>query len=296
MSKLLNRKFSLGNNLGFDTDAGGLTFARIQNQAARASICLQGAHVVDFTPAGSAPVLWMSSLAKFEHGTAIRGGVPVMWPWFGAKDGQPQHGFVRTLTWQVVEARQVDGSNTVLVLALSDTASTRENWPHGFDLRLEIHVGEELGVALTAWNTGHESIEAGGGFHPYLNVGDAGSIRVRGLSGCEYLDKVKDYARYPQDGDLRFLKEIDRVYVSTKTPVVVSDPVLGRRIRIEKTGSETTVVWNPWKDAARSMTDFPDTGYENMVCVEAVNAFDDVRKLVPGASHTIAQTISVQPL
>lgn len=294
MERLLNQKFSIANSLVFETDPNGLTFARIQNRAARASVCLQGGHVTDFTPVGGAPVLWLSPLAKIAHGVAVRGGIPVMWPWFGAKEGQPQHGFVRTLGWEVVDTRMVDEQNTVLVLAISDTASSRKNWPHGFDLRLEIQIGTELSIALTAWNTGHESIDAGGGFHPYFNVADSAKIRVRGLDGCEYLDKVKDYARYRQDGDLRFLKEVDRVYMSTASPVVISDPVLGRNIRIEKTGSETTVVWNPWKAVAASMSDFSDSGYEKMVCVEAVNAFDDVRHLAPGDSHTIAQRISVQ--
>lgn len=294
MDRLLNHKFSIANNLEFETGTNGLVFAKIQNRAAKASVCLQGGHVTDFTPVGNASVLWLSPLAKLARGVAIRGGVPVMWPWFGAKEGQPQHGFVRTLDWEVVDTRMLDEHNTVIVLALSDTASSRESWSHGFDLRLEIQVGSELSVALTAWNTGHESIEAGGGFHPYFNVGDSSKIRVRGLDGCEYLDKVKDYARYSQDGDLRFIKEVDRVYLSTSSPVTIFDPTLKRRIRIEKTGSDTTVVWNPWKEVAASMLDFSDSGYEKMVCVEAVNAFEDVRRLAPGDSHTIAQRISVQ--
>jgi len=219
-----------------------------------------------------------------------------MWPWFGAREGHAQHGFVRTLPWELVQADAVDDKNTTLVLALSDSAPTRHVWPHSFDLRLEIRIGAELEMSLTACNTGSKAVETGGGFHPYFNVGDVRSIRVRGLNGCEYLDKVRDYERFSLDGDLRFAQEIDRVFLKTRTPVVVADPVLGRRIRIEKTGSDTTVVWNPWKAVAAKMTDFPDNGYQEMVCVEAVNAFDDMRMLQPGQSHTITQTVSTQPL
>jgi len=117
-----------------------------------------------------------------------------MWPWFGARDGYPQHGFVRTLPWELVQAESLDEQQTKIVLALSDSVVTRKIWPHSFDLRLEILVGAELELKLTARNTGSETIETGGGFHPYFRVGDIRAISVRGLAGLEYLDKVADYA------------------------------------------------------------------------------------------------------
>jgi len=296
MDKVLNPQFAIPNQFQLVTFDSGLTFANIQNRSARASICLQGGHVTEFTPAGSSPVLWVSDKAKFEPGAAIRGGVPVMWPWFGAKQGYPQHGFVRTLPWELLRVDTVDDQNTRVVLALSDSAVTRNIWRHSFDLQLEILIGPELELRLTARNTGSASIETGGGFHPYFSVGDIRSISVRGLAGLDYLDKVTEYARYTLKGDLRFSAEVDRVFLNTQSSVVISDPALGRRIRIDKSGSDTTVVWNPWQEVAKQMTDFTDDGYREMVCVEAVNAFDDMRTLEPGASHAITQTISTQRL
>jgi len=66
---------------------------------------LHGAHVTKFQPKGQKPVLFMSAKSMFEPGKPIRGGVPICFPWFGARqDGQPgpAHGFARLVEWELV--------------------------------------------------------------------------------------------------------------------------------------------------------------------------------------------------
>ena len=78
-------RFAIPGQLSFREGAGGLTYADIDNHGGRATICLQGAHVVSFRPKSQQePVVWVSDAAKFAAGKSIRGGAPVCWPWFGA--------------------------------------------------------------------------------------------------------------------------------------------------------------------------------------------------------------------
>lgn len=285
------------NPVSVSSGRGGLKFVRVRNRAASGEVCLNGAHVTDFRPRGCDPVLWLSPIAEYQVGRAIRGGIPVMWPWFGKPDDNgPQHGLVRTALWQLLDVRQINPHKTEILLGLTDSAMTRAVWPHSFELQLRITVGHELELSLRAENTGHKAIQCGGGFHPYFNVGDISAVSVRGLAATEYFDKVKDFRRYRQDGDLRFVKEIDRVYLDHVADTQIIDRSLKRRIRVSKSGSHTTVVWNPWQEGARRMLDFPDDAFKSMVCVEAVNAFDDLVAIAPGHTHTISQTIRSESL
>ena len=63
-----------------------------------------GAHVTSWVPAGGTEALFLSRAAKFEPGSAIRGGVPVIFPQFAELGPLPKHGFARTQTWERVDA------------------------------------------------------------------------------------------------------------------------------------------------------------------------------------------------
>ncbi|MGB0583291.1 MAG: D-hexose-6-phosphate mutarotase, partial [Limisphaerales bacterium] len=266
----------------------GLPKAVIRHELAAAEVYLHGGHVAAFSPAGAGEVLWMSEEAVFAPPKPIRGGVPVCWPWFGPKEGFPQHGFARNRIWQVRGSEA--GS---LTLGLSDDEESREVWPHAFDLELSVTVGARLQLALRSRNTGVEPIEIGGALHTYFTVGAIDQIAIHGLEDCEYLDSLAGGEKKRQDGPVRFAGEVDRIYLDRNAFMEIDDPVLQRRIRVSKEGSATTVVWNPWVDKSAAMGDFPNDGYKSMVCIETTNAADDVHVLQPGGEHVMAQIVEL---
>ena len=298
-------RFAIAGQLSFRVGAGGLTYADIDNDGGRATICLQGAHLVSFRPKSQQhPVVWVSEDAKFAPGKSIRGGAPVCWPWFGAHASEssfPAHGFARTVPWEVIHSRRRNDAKTEITLQLVDNDQTRAQWPHASRLQLTIIVGETLEMRLATTNLGQAPIEIGEALHTYLQIGDIGKIQVSGLDGASYLDKVDNFAKKTQRGDIRFDGEVDRVYINTQADCVIDDPQLQRRIRIAKSGSDATVVWSPWLEKAQQMGDMgpgqqAQGGWREMVCVESANALDNVVTIAPGATHTLAVTYSVEPM
>jgi D-hexose-6-phosphate mutarotase len=149
---------------------------------------------------------------------------------------------------------------------------------------------------LVTQNNGKESFVLGEALHTYFHISDVAQMTIRGLENCEYLDKVGEPARRTQQGGIVIESEVDRVYVNTDKDCVIEDKGLKRAIRIAKTGSHSTVVWNPWTEKANKMGDFGDSGYRGMVCVESANAFDNLVTVKPGETHRLAVEYSVEAL
>ena len=264
----------------------------VRHPAASARVALNGAHVMEWTPAGQAPVLYLSPDALLEPGKAIRGGVPVCWPWFNAHPddaGKPMHGLARNRFWQLAEAAAT-AEGVQLAFTLDSDAATLALWPHAFRARVELRIGARLDIRLETVNTGPEAFVLGEALHTYLQVGDIRQVRVRGLDGAEYLDTVGPPARRRQQGEIRFDREIDRQYASTGS-VEVEDHALGRTLRVDKTGSATTVVWNPWIEKSKRLADLPDEAYFRFLCVEAANAGAGAVTVAPGARHALQTLI-----
>ena len=297
-------RFAIPGQLSFRVGAGGLTYADIDNHGGRATICLQGAHVVSFRPKSQhEPVVWVSDAAKFAPGKSIRGGAPVCWPWFGAHDSQasfPAHGFARTVAWEVTGTRRRNDAKTEITLQLVENEQTRAQWPHRTRLTLTVVVGDKLEMRLATTNTGEAPVQIGEALHTYFHISDIGTVKVTGLEGCDFHDKVDHFARKKQTGAIGFDGEVDRVYVNTPADCVIEDAGLKRRIRIAKTGSLSTIVWTPWTEKADKMGDMgrgkSGAGWREMVCVESANAMDNVVTVAPGETHTLAVTYSVEAL
>jgi len=274
----------------------GYPILEVEHPAATGRIALHGAHVMEWTPAHSSPVLYMSAEAIFELGKPIRGGIPVCWPWFGphADSSKPAHGFVRTMLWEFDRARE-HASGVDIVLKLVDSAETRALWPHGFEARLHISMGLELDVGLEVTNTGTAAWTMTGALHSYFGVGDVREISIHGLHGTQYVESRLSPAKQPQNGTLFINQEVDRLYASDAA-VIVHDPLFQRELRIEKAGSLSTVVWNPWIEKSKRLNDLPDEAYPEFVCVETVNAGEDVVTVEPGATHLLLTRICVRPL
>ena len=296
----LNADHAMPGRLDLVEGPGGLPFIRVRNDHAQALVSVHGGQVLSFQPTGAgADLLFVSEQALFQPGKAIRGGVPICWPWFGPDpqgQGRPAHGFVRTRRWDLRQTSALPNGETQVVLGLNDTADTRALWPHAFDLSLTLTIGSTLRLALTTRNTGDTAFEVTQALHSYFTVGDIAQVRVQGLDGCAYIDKAAGAggAVRLQNGDLTVTAEVDRVYTHAPAPAPLSivDGALKRRVRIACEGSRSTVVWNPWATIAAGMADLKDDAYRRFVCVETANAADEVITLAPGAAHTLVAQIA----
>ncbi len=296
---LLNQKYGLGNQLIFKEGPGGLVVAEMRNPHGEATVALHGGHILSFRPRDQEPVLWISSQARFETGRAIRGGIPVCWPWFAdhpSDKAKPAHGFVRTAVWSVSESETLADESTRLKLSITDSDDTIKLWPHRFRLAIDITVSDILRTKLTATNTDNERFVCGGALHSYFSISSPSYIMIKGLAGCHYLDKVDQFRRKVQEGDVSIENETDRIYLDTTSDCIIEDRGMQRSISVAKKGSLTTVVWNPWIDKAGAMKDFGDDEYKRMVCVETANAATDVVSLSPGQTHTLESIIRLESL
>ena len=275
---------------------GELPMLEISTPWSTAEIYLQGAHVTQFKKKDEAPLLFLSQCSRFVEGQAIRGGIPVIFPWFGPRVGLGQHGFARLKTWEVKEvAPAPDGS--VSVRFRLPTCPDAGGFPP-FSAEYVVTVREFLALQLIVSN---QSKDAEFTFedclHTYFEVGDVTAISIRGLKGLTYLDKVARFVEQSEARDaVRIASEVDRIYQNATGTVEILDPRLGRRIRVEKQGSASTVVWNPWIVKSRQMPDFGDEEYERMICLESGNVAANSVTLAPGASATLAVKLSTETL
>ncbi len=295
----LNQKFAISDHVTFKEGPGGLTVAEIANSQAESTIALQGAHIMTFTPRGQEPVVWLSRFAKFAPGKSIRGGVPICWPWFGphATDATlPGHGFARTVMWDVLETKAMDDGATFLRFGLIETEATRAQWPHASTVQLEVTVGKALRVELVTRNTGKAPFVLGEALHTYFHIGDVAKMKITGLEGCDYLDKVGGTARKIQEGAIVIESEVDRVYLNTSADCLIEDSGLKRRIRVAGQNARSAVVWNPWVEKADKMGDFGPEGHRGMVCVETANAVENVVTVKPGEEHRLVAVYSAEPM
>ncbi len=280
--------------------AGGLPMIRVDGPQGWAQIYLHGAHVTAWAPSGQESALWMSKLSRFDEHTAIRGGIPVCFPWFGPLAGRPdapRHGFARTAEWALDEAHD-DGQDVTVRLRLADSEATRNSgWPHPFVAILTVVVGSRLTVALEVTNTGSEPMSFEEVLHTYLRVAEVTKAEVIGFEGVAYVDTTKNGG--PRDGEhgpLRIGGEVDSVYTGAPQAVTVNDVAGGRAIQVEKSGSGTTVVWNPGPEGAHATVDIEDDGWTTMLCVEPSNVAQSAIRLAPGEHHVLTTTIGLELL
>ena len=285
----LDDKFSIEGEIGFAELEGDIPFIMIANKFGEADISLYGAHILSYRPHDTIDLLWMSPLSLFEEGKAIRGGIPVCFPWFGPHSGDaglPQHGFARITMWEVSETKSMEKGESYVALKLVSSEETRKYWPHDFVAEMIFVLGNQLSVSLKVTNTSSEPIEYTAALHSYFNLSGIENISIEGLENTQYENQL-DGQRYKQDENpLKITEATTRHYFDTEADSVIRDPYFRRSIRIKKEGSKCTTVWNPGAEACEKMNDMPDDGYETFVCVETVNNINDRIILSPGESHT----------
>jgi glucose-6-phosphate 1-epimerase len=295
---VLNRRFGISGLAQVISGNGGLPKLQVTSKSASAEIYLHGAQITSWQPAGAEEVIFLSEHSRWEDGRAIRGGIPVCFPWFRAKADDPKapaHGFVRTREWQLESViAEEDGSVSAAFSTESD-ASTRRWWPHEFRLALRVRIGATLGLELTAANTGSAPLSFEEALHTYFRVGHAGRVRVRGLSGVTYLDNVDGNREKTQSGDIVLTGTTDNAYVNTLGVAELVDPILRRTVRTEKENSRTTVVWNPWQQGTASLSDLGEDEWQRMTCVEASNILSSTVRLGPGEEHSMRANLTIAP-
>lgn len=279
--------FGRDEKVRFQTSPLGGTVARLQYGRHEAVIALQGAQVLSWRH-GPRELLWLSPLARLGTGKAVRGGIPVCWPWFASHptdNDKPAHGFMRTRDW-TVHSSEASDSGTTVTLGVETTEADRSLWPHSAAVEVTVTLGETLSLVLATRNTGATPFELTQALHTYFRIHDIGGIEIEGLDGRTYLDKLDDYARKVQSGPITIDREVDRIYLGDTAAISLVERDSKRHIDISSEGSRSAVVWNPWAEKTARLGDMgSDNAFRRMVCIETTNAGDDVIRLKPGEAH-----------
>lgn len=277
--------------VAFIDGRGELPMLEVSTAWSTAEIYLHGAHVTHFQKKGDSPLLFLSQCSRFSANEPIRGGIPVIFPWFGPREGMPQHGFVRLKTWELKEvAPAADGSVSVR-FCLPEYPEASAFPP--FSVDYIVTVSDSLGLELLVTNKSQEAFTFENCLHTYFEVGDISSVSVTGLKGLKYLDKVENFAEKKEAGDaMKVSSEVDRIYQNTAEPIEILDEKLSRKIHVEKHGSVSTVLWNPWITKAQQMPDFGNDEYQRMLCVEAGNVAANSIRLPPNETSRLKVNLS----
>jgi glucose-6-phosphate 1-epimerase len=289
----LDLRFGIPDTARIVEGNGGLAKVVVTTRESAGEVYLHGAHVTSWKPWAAEEVLFVSRKSRWEDGHPIRGGIPICFPWFADKAGDPSapmHGFVRTTQWQLESIVQAGNAVTVSLLAESND-DTKRWWNADFQVVHRITFGSDLNQELVVKNMGAASFRFEEALHTYFRVGQIEKVQLQGLSTVHYLDKTDSKRKKIQQGSIVIVSETDRIYLNTNGAIELEDQLLQRRIGVAKENSLTTVVWNPWVEKAKAMSDFGDDEWAQMVCIEASNVADFAVELAPGQEHEIRATL-----
>jgi glucose-6-phosphate 1-epimerase len=291
----MDRRFGLRGIAELCEGNGGLTRVRISGSRAEGEIYLHGAQVTSWKPAGADELLFVSSKSRWQEGQAIRGGIPICFPWFRAKVGDPNapaHGFARTKAWQLQSVAETEAGVAITMCIESDD-QTQRWWPGEFRLLYRVIFGSELALELLCSNTGTTPLRFEEALHTYNRVADVREARLLGLDNVHFLDNTDSNKEKTQSGDVVIVAQTDNAYLNTQNDVDLVDSKMRRRIRLKKSNSLTTVVWNPWREAAARMSDLAENEWTQFLCVEASNILGAAVTVAPGAEHKMTAVLSV---
>jgi glucose-6-phosphate 1-epimerase len=294
----LDRRFGIPGVARVCEGNAGLPRVLASGSLGHGEMYLHGAHVTSWKPAGKDELLFMSTKARWEEGQAIRGGIPICFPWFRAKADDPRapaHGFVRTKTWELDSIAETEAGVSITMFTESDE-HTRRWWPGEFRLEHRVTFGSELSLELLCTNTGAVPLRFEEALHTYNRVADVARVRLQGLDSVRFLDNTDSNKEKQQRGDVVIASQTDNAYLDTESPIDLLDTDGRRRIRLTKANSRTTVVWNPWREGAAGLRDLGDGEWKQFICVEASNILDAAIHLAPGQQHRMAAVLSLEVL
>jgi glucose-6-phosphate 1-epimerase len=290
-----SRKHEIPGRIAVVAGNGGLAKIIVTTKSSTAEIYPHGAHVTHFQKNGGPPLIFLSHKSWFAPDKPIRGGVPICFPWFGNRDGGPSHGFARITGWQLVKSAVAPDGTVTLHFALPQIPG-RDAWKN---LRTEfmVTVGATLTMELTAANDScDETLEIENCLHTYFHVGDIAVVSITGLQNAAYLDNAaggNGERKVQTEPVLRIPRETNSLYLDTTNPVEIRDESFKRVIRVEKSGSHSTVVWNTWT-TQKLPDDFDPVEHKHMVCVESGNVKQNKISLLPGKSTALKVALSTR--
>jgi glucose-6-phosphate 1-epimerase len=289
------KTYLIPGSLYLDESENGFKKIVINNDYTEAEIYLHGANLTHFQPKGEAPVIFNAKESQMSASKTVHAGIPICWPWFGAHptdSSKPQHGFARDMLWQLKSATMLDTNAAEVVLSLKENDFSLALWPYAFELEITFTIGNTLSVALKTSNTSSMPFTFTQALHTYFAVGDIEKVEVSGLEKTPYIDYTDAKKEKSEASSLQIGRMINRVYLPTEAACTLNDLLLKRTIVVEKEGSRSTTVWNPW--AENGIHDLPGDAFRNFICIETTNALDDARTLQPGESHLIVQKVSIR--
>ncbi|PKH04246.1 D-hexose-6-phosphate mutarotase [Psychromonas sp. MB-3u-54] len=290
----LDKIKTLSTAVSIQADAAGYEFLIIGHEKFDAAFALHGGHLVHFQLKEQPPIIWLSKTAIYNQQKAIRGGVPVCWPWFGAADKSlgenlPAHGFARTSKWELA-AHNEFSEGVEIELRLTDNAATREIWPFQFELVLKATLTDQIKLELISKNTGNSPFSYRGALHTYLNISAPESCAISGLNN-NYNDSLNNGQAKSGDSTLKITGPIDAIYKKALSPIKLSDKQFNRQLIIDNSGNDTEVLWTPWVAGAQAFADMTDQGYKTMFCIESAITNKSGVTVKPGHSHSLTSTI-----
>ncbi len=279
----------LSPSVSIEQSHSGLEYINVASDFCSAKIFLQGAQLTEFTPSGKKPLIWVSSEEDYQEGKSVRGGIPICWPWFGVNPNPdwPIHGVARTSLWRAGEVSEQDNEVRVS-LTLPMTQVDETYWPHKSTLKVEFILTNKLEVRLTTTNLSEQTITFSQALHTYFPTPAIENTTVDGLQGAKYIEFGE--GPFEQNAQVGFARETDMVYTQAgETQRIITPDGI---IEVSRENSSSCVLWNPWIDKSKRLSNFADDEYHTMLCLEAANVMDDSAVVEPGQSHTLATTIS----
>ena len=276
---------------------GELTCWEVRHRNQTLVIAEQGAQVLEYQHDGEPPLIWLSEEAAYHNGQGVRGGMPVCWPWFGGLDFNPTeirqqytlaqppaHGLVRQQPWALLDSGQ-DDEQVTLTFALAPQADRQFLPP--VEPTLIVRLNDGLSLSLHNHNRSNEPVWISQALHSYLAVADIHQVQVHGLEDRPYVDALDDWQHHQQQGPLTFSGETDRLYLQLADTLNIDDPVWQRRLTLSASGSRSAVVWNPWIEKSRRLSQFAADAWQQMLCIETARVLDDALCLAPDEQHTM---------
>jgi len=280
--------------IAFKTLENGFEYIDVSNEVAHAKIALQGAHLFHFASNNEKPLLWLSDTSDFEVGKAIRGGIPICWPSFGASNPDlPQHGFARTALWTLESSREIDNHTTQLTLVLHDTKESLKLWNYKFKVALRITLSYDVSLELETTNLDEKPLTLTQALHTYFTIDNIFDVTIHGLDNKPYFNSLTNTYEV-NIGDIVFDKEYDAIYQEVDKPITLLTK--NREITITNTGSSSVVVWNPWIDKCKRISGMRDEAYLEFVCIESANANADFKLIEPHKTHLLKTCIGTKSL
>lgn len=230
-----------------------------------AKVSLQGAQLLSWRPTHTdKDVIWLSEIEPFTKGEAIRGGIPICYPWFG-KARTPMHGYARLQQWQLVSFNIQP--NEVRLNFLLETENA-EDIAH-----IEMTFTDEFHLEFTNYCIEKEPQLA---LHTYFNIGDITKTEIQQLPTTTF----NVLTQQQEDiSDIRIITEnVECIYPANERNIIV-DHLNQRTIEVIHENASEIVLWNPWHKETSNMS---KDGHKTMICVETARISERLNENVVG--------------